>query len=317
LDTFVHDDCPIPHTTTTAKCGWDRSTPISTTLYVSTVGTNAVSILAMMEYYHATGNDQYIKAAISIAQWIHGIQRDDGSFVQKVIMDPATNEDDDVTNSCQGQVSFALARLYHVLVDKNSHNLVQKKEEWLLEGARRAAAYIVASYCDMSDEDVPMMDEWVMNAIGELYSMLGDNIGTAMIDHAMRIVQLAAKSQTTYIGHGEDMDKLGIYNGDSSATVTAKVREGLCAVYSLALNMELVDDARTIERVTTLSQRYQLQSQYRPEQAMYMKDSHRVLGGFRGGVENWEMKTFDTLHNLNSILCMARLVKQMEVSWTE
>jgi len=44
LDTFVHDDCPIPHTTTTAKCGWDRSTPISTTLDVSTVGTNAVSI---------------------------------------------------------------------------------------------------------------------------------------------------------------------------------------------------------------------------------------------------------------------------------
>jgi len=82
----------------------------------------------MVEYYHAIGNDQYIKTAISIAQWIHGTQRDDGSFVQKVIMDPATKEDDDVTNSCQGQVSFALARLYHVLVDKNSHNLVQKKE---------------------------------------------------------------------------------------------------------------------------------------------------------------------------------------------
>jgi len=125
-------------------------------------------------------------------------------------MDPATNEDDDVTNSCQGKVSFALARLYHVLVDKNSHNLVQKKEEWLLEGARRAAAYIVASNSDMTDEDVPIMDEWVMSAIGELYrySILGGNIGTAMIDHAMRIVQLAANSQTTYIGHGEDMDKL-------------------------------------------------------------------------------------------------------------
>jgi len=61
---------------------------------------------------------------------------------------------------------------------------------------------------------------------------------------------------------------LVIYNGDSSATVTSKVAEGLCAVYSLALNMKLVDDACTIERVTTLSQRYQLQSQYRPEQAM-------------------------------------------------
>ena len=93
--------------------------------------------------------------------------------------------------------------------------------------------------------------------------------------------------------------------------------EGLCTIYNIALGMDLTEEVHRIEHIVQLSQQYQLQAQYQPAQAMYMKDPQRVLGGFRKSVNDWDIHMDQTQHHLKSLLCMARLVKEMEVPWAQ
>jgi hypothetical protein len=46
---------------------------------VTKLGLNSLTILAVAEYIHATNDLTYLEAAKSIALWIEGSQRDDGS----------------------------------------------------------------------------------------------------------------------------------------------------------------------------------------------------------------------------------------------
>ena len=302
LQTKIHDNCAIPnastnHTATSSKCVLDHD---EGTLSTSKLGDNAMAVLAMVEYQLATGNEEYLETAISIATWIQGAQHDNGSFVQKVIYPAKEIEEEYYVRYYIGQASFALARLYHVVGPTNT--------EWL-NVAKKATDYLIKSDSELSEEDLPI-DHWLLYAISELFAV-GDK-NPNRIEYAMRTVPVAERLQTQHLVPGEDLDHLGLLRGN---TVTKT--EGLCTIYNIALGMDLTEEVHRIEHIVQLSQQYQLQAQYQPAQAMYMKDPQRVLGGFRKSVNDWDIHMDQTQHHLKSLLCMARLVKEMEVPWAQ
>jgi hypothetical protein len=77
----------------------------------------------------------------------------------------------------------------------------------------------------------------------------------------------------------------------------------------LALAKGKKDEAALILETTTLSLQYQLQAQYRPEQAMFMSDQNRIMGGIHGSISELKMRSDYTQHNLSSLLCMKRILE--------
>jgi hypothetical protein len=91
-------------------------------------------------------------------------------------------------------------------------------------------------------------------------------------------------------------------------TNTATKTHGLCAVYHLAVEQGRKEDLDSIAESVIMGLRHQLQNQYSPEHAMYLKNPKRILGGFHESVIDTEMRLEHTHHNIGSILCTREML---------
>lgn len=306
LMTFVHD-CALPYDETrTQKCMWDWD---KGTHHVTKLGLNALTILAMAEYTQATGDLQYLETAKSIAAWMESAQKEDGSFVQKVGEPDNKLDEDYYVRYYQGEATFGLARLYNVVKALGQEPPL---ESWM-KVADLAATCIVERDARLEDDDL-LVDHWLLYGIAEMQSHNSHN--KKYLQHCIRTIEMATSRQVQESSAEMDKDRLGIFGGSTSGTATATKTEGMCAVYNLFVkkNPEI---AATILETTTLSARFQLQVQFRPETAMYLPDPLRVIGGFHASLNSYEMRNDYTQHNLSSFLCMARLLKEQEVAWNQ
>ena len=175
--------------------------------------------------------------------------------------------------------------------------------EKYLATATKAAHWIVAQESKVDDADFTV-DHWLLYAIAEMTIAADDTL----VDHAMRTVKVARHFQNAEMKNEDELDQVGIYYEDFSATASATKAEGLCAVYELSVAKGKLESAVIIMESVTLSLRYQLQTQYRPEQAIYMRDPNRILGGFHESIAESKMRMDYTQHNLSSLLCMKRML---------
>ena len=297
-------DCSVPYSKeVTAKCVVDYEHDDHS---ISKLDANALTVLAIAEYLHATNDDpqdHWLELAKGIATFIMGSQREDGSFCQKVILNGKSGMELDETyfvGYATGEVTFALTRLDTIVKAMGSHFT---NEKYIIT-ATKAAHWIVAQESKVEDADFTI-DHWLLYAIAEM-AIAADDI---LVDHAMRTVKVARNYQFADMKEEDELDQVGIYYEDFSATASATKSEGLCAVYELSVAKGKTESSAIIMESVTLSLRYQLQTQYRPEQAMYMRDPNRILGGFHESIAESKMRMDYTQHNLSSLLCMKRMLE--------
>ena len=270
---------------------------------VSRLGSNALAVLAIAEYMEATKDQTYFKIAKDLSIYIGGSTREDGSFVHMVHLPDFKIDDDYFVRFYHGQASFALSRLYNV-----ARRLGMPVDEQWVEVAVNATVYPV-SQGEGEEDDEFVIDQWLNHAIGQLPK---SKVSSIMIDHAMRSVLIAVDNQNGEIEDEEALDEVGIFFGDLSATTTATITEGLCAVYHLAVEQGRHKEADMIVKAVTLGLRHQLQTQYQPEHAMYMRNPNRILGGFHESIIGTEMRIDCTYHNLCSLLCATEMLADRE-----
>jgi uncharacterized protein YyaL (SSP411 family) len=269
------------------------------------LGLNALTILAVAEYTQATGDLQYLDSAKSIAAYIVGCQRDDGSFVEK-IKEPDNELDEEYyVKDYQGEATFGLARMYNVV-----KALGQKPAEDWMKVADLTAHSIVERDASLDDDELSI-DHWLMYGIAEMGSHHKKHL-----QHCIRMIEVTSNRQVQESTRDMEKDRLGIFGGSNSGAGTAIKTEGMCAVHKLFAKKNPEIAAKILE-TTTLAVRFQLQLQFRPETAMYMPDPMRVLGGFHASLNNFEMRTDYTQHHISSFLCMARLLKEQAVAWNQ
>ena len=63
-------------------------------------------------------------------------------------------------------------------------------------------------------------------------------------------------------------------------------------------------------QVLELGVRFQLQTQLRPESAMYLPDPQRAIGGFRRSLTNFEIRIDYVQHNISSLLLLRRILAE-------
>jgi hypothetical protein len=253
------------------------------------LGGNALAVVALAEYTAVTGDERYLPVLTQLADWIREAQRADGSFVQKVYV--STNEVDDIDSQYYpGEAILAMTRLYALDGDPL----------WL-DVAENATRYLITVRDAEKSTDDLIHDHWLLYAINDLYRVRQDPL---YLEHAMRIAEAIVTSQNRA---PEYQDWLGSYYRPPRSTPTATRSEGLCAAYQLARDYESALTAERILDVLEFGIRFQLQTQFQPESAMYVRDPQRVLGGFHRSLDNFEIRIDYVQHNISSLLCTAEI----------
>jgi hypothetical protein len=136
-----------------------------------------------------------------------------------------------------------------------------------------------------------------------------------MLDFVLRTGRLAEENQVRHHDDPEDQDKDGTYMHDGiedyqslNSCAGATKSEGLCAVYP-AIKKHSPEKAKMFLDSVMWGIRYQLQTQMRPEIAMYMKVPARSMGAFSLNILKAETRNDYTQHNIASILCLARIME--------
>lgn len=99
---------------------------------IATLGSTALSVVALAEYQRATGDKRYLPTATKLASFILWMQRDDGSFRHRY--DPAKKQADNEAQDLyySGEAALALARMYTVTGDQRYAKGAEAALDWLV-----------------------------------------------------------------------------------------------------------------------------------------------------------------------------------------
>jgi hypothetical protein len=267
------------------------------------LGVNALALLAMAEYMLAAKDPvRYWTASKDLAKWIAGTQHDDGSFVQDQDVETNTLDEESYVRYYPGEAAFAMARLYNTATAMK----LKADDSWKTV-ASTAMDYIVTREFDVED-DAFSNDHWMMYALAEMSHW---HWTQDMLNFAIRTGRLAVQRQIRHHDDELDHDRNGVYfrPGRSedmqslSSCATATKSEGLCAVYPVIQKHDPASAPMFLDSAKW-GIRYQLGTQMRPEQSIYMKKPWKIMGAMSKSLMSTETRNDYSQHNLCSFLML-------------
>ena len=253
------------------------------------LGGNALAIIALAQHAEVTGSDRHRALIEELGAWILAQQEETGEFSVHKLHLERDQPEPFISQYYPGEALLALVRGGG------------DDPRWL-DAAARGARWLI----EVRDGDVPDQrlnhDHWLLYALNELHRRRPEAIH---LRHARRITGaiLAAQNlQPTYA------DWAGSYYRPPRSTPTATRSEGLAAAY--LLEQDFGDPAAAQRLLGALQRgvRFQLQTQFRPESALYLGDPARVLGGFRRSLTHYEIRIDYVQHNISALLALRRLL---------
>jgi len=259
------------------------------------LGGAALGIIALAEHAKVTGDEKHMSVMQQLGKYIQQSQKESGEFICKRYY--STGEISDfVSEYYPGEAILALCRLY--ALDDN--------ESWL-DTAEAAVDYLI----NVRDADVPtynlIHDHWLLMGLNELYRYRDNYI---YFNQSMRIAEAIMYLQRDGINRmPEYSDWMGSYYTPPRSTPTATRSEGLIAAYHLANDFGNKTTTNRILNAIDLGIRFQLQTQFLPENVMYVDDPQRALGGFHADLTNYNIRIDYVQHNICSILGFYDIMK--------
>ncbi|MEC4803382.1 MAG: hypothetical protein SAJ12_03275 [Jaaginema sp. PMC 1079.18] len=259
------------------------------------LGGNALAAIALAKYTEITQDTQYLPTIINLCRWIESVQDETGQFlIHKQAQD---QEPDDFRSSYYpGEAILALVRLHALTQDQH----------WL-DIAEKAAKYRINKH-NNSPKAVPQ-DHWFLYALNELFRQRQVPV---YLTYAGRIADAMIQSQQIDPMYP---DWLGCFQEPPRSTPTATRTEGLCAAYRLAQFSGNSSQLQQILEAIVLGVAFQLQTQIRPEIALYYPNASRSLGGFRKSLTHSEIRIDYVQHNISSLLGLYAIAAEQRQAW--
>lgn len=249
------------------------------------LGGVALTLVALAKHAELTGKRNYLLTMISLGRYLQDSQRDDGSFLSQRYYPSGKERTDFVSIYYPGEAILALVRLY-------GHDA---KEDWL-DSAELGVHYLTqVRDRGLEDHQLPH-DHWLLYGIRDLYRYRPE---AASLPYVLRMTRAIVDSQ---IRAAPQADWVGGYYIPPRTAPTATRSEGLVAALGLARAAGDDELAARVREAIELGVRFQLQSCFRPERALYLADPQRVLGGFHQGLTNFEIRIDYVQHSLSSML---------------
>jgi hypothetical protein len=259
------------------------------------LGGNALSVIALAKYIEVTKDTQYMPVMLRLGRWIQSAQRESGEFYMQKQSYPDGKVTDFVSQYYPGEALLAMTRIY----------TLDPYDDWL-DIAEKGAQYLI----NVRDYGLPpselIHDHWLLYALNELYRHRPNPL---YLEHALKITQSIIQSQNREPVYP---DWLGSYYHPPRSTPTATRTEGLSAAYFLTRDFADQQEAEKILETIRLSVPFQLQTQFRPESVLYLKDPQHSLGGFHRSLTNFEIRIDYVQHNISSLLSYYRIITDKE-----
>lgn len=99
----------------------------------ASLGSSALTIVALVEYERATGDPRYRDLAIRLGRWVHAMQRPDGSFAHYYEVATRTRDEATMLPYFSGEAALALARLHLVTKDPADAAAAARALDWLVD----------------------------------------------------------------------------------------------------------------------------------------------------------------------------------------
>ncbi len=256
------------------------------------LGGNALAAIALAQYEAATGNTEYRERAASLVGWIQDVQDEAGQFTVHKESFPRGVASSFVSEYYPGEAVLALVRVFERTGDSS-----------LLDTAERASRWLIQVRDGGKGVDQLSHDHWLLYGLDALHRHRPDPL---YVTHAGKIVQAIVDAQNT---EPEWIDWLGSYYRPPRTTPTAIRTEGLAAAWSM---MGRVGDRKTMTRIEAavrLGIRFQLQTQASPELNMFLAEPAPTLGGFRRGLDEYEIRIDYVQHNISALLAAAKMLE--------
>lgn len=256
------------------------------------LGANALTLLTIAKYTSITNDSSYLETGRQLAAWMQDAQGSSGEFYiykQKYSTQKNTNF---VSLYYPGEAIFSLVRFYQV--DPNP--------VWL-DIAKNATDYII----NIRDKDKSISqiehDHWLLYGLNELYRVRPAPI---YIEHTKKICQAILNAQCH---KNEPIDYLGSFYNPPRSTPVAIRAEGLCAAYHLLHDNQQLEFANQLLPAIQLCIRFQLQTQFQPERALYLPNPKRTLGGFSRSLTDYSIRIDYVQHNLSGIIHLYKILQ--------
>ncbi len=302
----IHKDASLLHATKRAihyllqSAKSVKNAGVETTFIVEKgyvkLGGNALSIIALAKYSQVTGDQQYLPVLRALGKWILTAQTENGEFYIQKQSYPDGKRTAFVSEYYPGEALLALVRLY----------ALDAQQSWL-DAAEKGAQYLInVRDKELSVEEL-IHDHWLLYALNELYRYRPKPL---YFDHARKIAKAIIQSQNR---RPEFPDWLGSYYQPPRSTPTATRTEGLLAAYALERDFGNAQFSGKILDAAKLGIKFQLQTQFRPETVMYLKNPARSLGAFHRSLTNFEIRIDYVQHNISSLLGLYRVLDSSQV----
>ncbi|MDP7399967.1 MAG: hypothetical protein QF541_24095, partial [Lentisphaeria bacterium] len=255
------------------------------------LGGVALAAVALAKHIEVTGNNRYQPQLIGLGKYIRGSQRANGSFIHQ--RRPGTGHElPFVSEYYPGEAILALMRIYGI----------DPQDKWL-DVAEGSASFLITER-DAGKETLELIhDHWLLYGINELYRQRPNPL---YLKHARRITETIIHHQLV---DSEFPDYNGCFNERPQSTPTATRSEGLLAAYPLFRDHGLEAEAEAMLPVIVRAVHFQMQNQFRPENAMYAQLPNRCLGGVRKHLESYSVRIDYVQHSLQAFLALHRLME--------
>lgn len=256
----------------------------------SKLGGAGLALVAITESLRVTKHSKGLPEAKKLAFDIALRQKSDGSFAH-IYYYPSGRPHPFVSSYYPGEAILGLMRLYSW--DRN--------KLWL-DTATQAADYLILVRDKGKTIHNLNHDHWLLYGLSKLYRHAKKKI---YLEHAHKIVAAIQRSQNRTL-HPPDWS--GGYYAPPRSTPTATRSEGLCAAYSL-LQSKLTPYQKS-RLIHTLKRgvQFQLQTQMRPENTMYLPHPNLAFGGFQKSLTQSSIRIDYVQHNISSILCLRKIL---------
>jgi hypothetical protein len=228
------------------------------------LGGNALAVVALAKYTRVTGDRSYLPLIRHLGRWIRSVQAENGQFIIHKQSYPQGENTDFVSGYYPGEALLALNRIYALDPDP----------AWL-DSAEASAQYLITVRdASLSDAELPH-DHWLLYALNELYRQRANPLYR---EHARRIAGAIVASQNR---HPAYPDWRGSFYQPPRSTPTATRMEGLCAAHILMRDTGYLQEAAAMFQALQGGIAFQLQTQFRPEKAMYLTYPQLSSGGIK------------------------------------
>lgn len=253
------------------------------------LGGAALTILALMRYQQASGENPWLDRARNLAAFLVFQQEPSGHFFSKYFYGPPDKVPFE-SIYYPGEAILSLVRLYQRDPDPRWLATARKGADWLMD-VRDAGKAV---------KDLPH-DHWLLMGLNELHMVTGD---PRYAQHGARIAQAIVEAQRT---KGPPFDWVGSYYTPPRSTPTATRAEALVAMVHLAHRIGM--DSDPYLDALRRSAAFQLRCQLTPINALYLPRPDLALGGFRRSLTNWEVRIDYVQHNLSALLGLRALLE--------